>query len=321
MTLPSYRSKKMDTCFTHPLLVFLVTLGITLGACRPQDPPPPEPQVAEADTVIIVHEPTMAVESEMVNIGVIDNRMVIGYMAAPFQVDSILAQRGMQPGQGLPGIVVVHDEWGLTDDVQMEVRRLAGEGYRVVAVDLYRGENPANPEEARFHLDRLQRNPRTTTGVIVAAQRLLRTVHNAPSIALLGWGAGSPIVLQSTHPLGDEIDAAVVYYGRPEYRDGHDTRVPLLAIYGDRDELAGRDRIEQFERDMQDRDADTRVVVISDAGYGFAHPGRDTYDSRAAHLAWGEVTRFLQTHLYAGRSGMRPGQAPDRTVGQDPVAY
>ena len=58
---------------------------------------------------------------------------IAGYLAAP---DS--------PGQH-PALVVIHEDWGLTDWVKAQTRRLAERGYVALAVDLYRGQVAHDP--------------------------------------------------------------------------------------------------------------------------------------------------------------------------------
>src|SRR5262245_36080831 len=61
----------------------------------------------------------------------------VGYLAMP--------QDAAEP---LPGIIVIHEWWGLNDDVKALTRRLAGEGYVALAVDLYGGKTAATPDVA-----------------------------------------------------------------------------------------------------------------------------------------------------------------------------
>src|SRR5260370_6713992 len=52
-------------------------------------------------------------------------------------------------GKGpFPGIVVIHEYWGLNDWVKEQASKLAGEGYAALAIDLYRGKVAATPDEA-----------------------------------------------------------------------------------------------------------------------------------------------------------------------------
>src|SRR5215472_14769800 len=59
-----------------------------------------------------------------------------GYLATP-------------KGRHTAGVVMIHEWWGLNENVEMEARRLAGEGYQVLAVDLYQGKVATTSEQAR----------------------------------------------------------------------------------------------------------------------------------------------------------------------------
>jgi carboxymethylenebutenolidase len=72
-----------------------------------------------------------------------------GYMAYPTAAGA---------NARLPGVLVIHEWWGLNDNVRMVARRLAGEGYRVLAVDMYGGQVAATPEQARGYMMQVMEN-------------------------------------------------------------------------------------------------------------------------------------------------------------------
>src|SRR5665647_2784105 len=47
-----------------------------------------------------------------------------------------------------PGIVIIHEWWGLNEDIKETARELARHGYHVLAVDLFNGQVTADPERA-----------------------------------------------------------------------------------------------------------------------------------------------------------------------------
>src|SRR6266550_3728379 len=52
-------------------------------------------------------------------------------------------------GKGpFPGIIVIHEWWGLNDWVKEQASKLADQGYEALAVDLYRGKVATTPDEA-----------------------------------------------------------------------------------------------------------------------------------------------------------------------------
>jgi hypothetical protein len=83
--------------------------------------------------------PRQEVRAEEVSYGEHAGTALRGYLARP-------AAAATSP---LPALLVIHEWWGLNDNVRMMTRRLAGEGYVALAVDLYRGRTGDTPNAAR----------------------------------------------------------------------------------------------------------------------------------------------------------------------------
>ena len=70
----------------------------------------------------------------------------VSYKSGDETVQAILyTPEGKGP---FPGIVVIHEWWGLNDWVKEQAAKLSGEGYAALAIDLYRGKVATTPEEA-----------------------------------------------------------------------------------------------------------------------------------------------------------------------------
>ncbi len=110
----------------------------------------------------------------------------------------------------LPGIIVIHEWWGLNDNIKAMTRRLAGEGYVVLAVDLYGGATAETPEAAQALMTALLAEPEAARRNLRQAYDYLEKYALAPRIASLGWCLGRGVVA----PDG----AAVSGHAR---RDGH----------------------------------------------------------------------------------------------------
>ena len=65
-----------------------------------------------------------------------------------------LLEYGRADGRG-PGVVVLHEWWGITDEIKMQAARVAAQGYRVAVPDLYRGQIAQDPAEAARLMDRM----------------------------------------------------------------------------------------------------------------------------------------------------------------------
>lgn len=74
-------------------------------------------------------EPAKPVVAEMLPYAEVDEQLVYGYFAFPADM--------VDP---LPGVIVIHERWGLDDGVRALADRIAGQGFVVLAVDLYGGE-------------------------------------------------------------------------------------------------------------------------------------------------------------------------------------
>jgi carboxymethylenebutenolidase len=99
-------------------------------------------------TAIALVEPKVPVVSESVEYVTIDGQAVNGYYAYP---------EGMN--KPLPGILAIHEWWGLNENIESMARRLAGEGYQVLAIDLYNGQIAETPEKASQLVKEVADNP------------------------------------------------------------------------------------------------------------------------------------------------------------------
>jgi len=137
------------------LLIALSTLLAGVAACTPRDSPPvgetggeasgeveamagehqgDRPEASEAATT----EPAVEVIGNPVIYADVAGRDVTGYLARPADAEG-----------PLPGLLVIHEWWGLNDNIRAVTRRLAGEGYVALAVDLYGGQSAETPDRAR----------------------------------------------------------------------------------------------------------------------------------------------------------------------------
>ncbi len=91
---------------------------------------------------------------------------LVGYLAMP--------QDAAEP---LPGIIVIHEWWGLNDNIKAMTRRLAGEGYVALAVDLYGGATAETPDAAQALMSALLDEPDAARKQPAPGLRLPREVR------------------------------------------------------------------------------------------------------------------------------------------------
>jgi carboxymethylenebutenolidase len=223
------------------------------------------------------------------------------------------------PDSGVhPGIVLIHDVWGVTEHTRDLAQRLAGEGYGVLALDLYRREASVaikNPGEWMRALS----DPLAEGDVQASVDFLGR--HAATSgqkVGVIGFCMGGMYALLAASSCRG-LSAAVPFYGILSHRHGllfseegldpvskprepldavAGLSCPLLGIFGGRDEFVPMSDIEDLERRLAATDHATEVAVYPEAGHAFLNDTReDAFRSEDAGHAWSRMLDFLGANL------------------------
>lgn len=197
----------------------------------------------------------------------------------------------------LPGVVVIHEWWGLNDHVRHWTDRLAADGYAAVAVDLYGGKVATTPDEAMAMMKAV--DDAKAREILGAAHRFLAEDPRvkAGKRGVIGWCFGGGWSLQ--HALAQpDLDAAVIYYGRLETDPKVLAKIeaPVMGVFGDRDKGIPPEAVEEFAAAMKTA-GESLELHRYDAPHGFANPSGASYDAKAAEDAWGHVRAFFGEHL------------------------
>lgn len=199
----------------------------------------------------------------------------------------------------LPGIIVIHEWWGLNDSVRAMSDRLAAEGYVVLAVDLFDGESTRSPADARALMVKVVENPAIAEDNIRQAYKFLVDSGQAPRIGALGWDFGGGWALNTAMLFPDELDAAVIYYGQVIADEARLARVdvPILALFGENDRGIPLSTINAFDKAMDNLGKNYEIEIYPGAKHAFADPGSQNYDVEIAEQAWNRALAFLNFHL------------------------
>lgn len=250
--------------------------------------PEPSPATEEAPEESIVTREVAYAE--------LDGRSVEGYLATPEGIDTP------------PGIVVIHEWWGLNDNIRKMADQLAGRGYAALAVDLYEGRVASEPDRARELMQKASGRRDTLKQNLRSAHEFLVSEIGAPRTGVIGWCFGGGWALQTGLMIG-ELDATVVYYGRvvtdPD-RLG-DLSSPLLGHFGAEDQGIPVDSVRELETALEELGKSATIHVYEGAGHAFANPSGSRYQQDAAETAWERTLEFFQAHLK---------QAPEDSDGQ-----
>ena len=240
--------------------------------------PSPAAEVAPAQNV--VSDPRMP----YVEIG---DQNVYGYFSAPSDV--------FEP---LPALIVIHEWWGLNDNVRAMADRLAGEGYMVLAIDLYGGRTANTPAEARALMLEVVEDPELARQNIRGAYQFLTTA-GAPRIGSLGWCFGGGWSLNTAQLFPDDLDASVIYYGRVTDDDEELRPIssPILGLFAADDAGIKVESVEAFQAALRRLRKDHEIHIYPGVGHAFANPTGQNYNADAATDAWAKTVEFLDRHL------------------------
>lgn len=205
-----------------------------------------------------------------------------------------------------PGVVIVHDLFGMTDDVRTIAGRFAAAGYLAIVPDLY--SRGSRMHCIRAVMGQLRRGTGQAFVDVRAARDLLRARDDCTgAVGVAGFCMGGGFALL----LAPDFDVAAPYYGDVPQPDRLDAACPVVASYGGRDKrLAGS--AERLERALTERDVAHDVKEYPDAGHGFANRfnlGPLTpllrvngvgYHHESAEDAWRRVLLFFREHLAPG---------------------
>jgi len=290
--------------FSRAILAGLFSLLVAVSACDKtgQDTTDAEIQAGRdtADAMSREHagdsispseaattEPSQAVDFETLAYAEVDDELVYGYLAYP---------SGMT--EPLPAVIMIHEWWGLNDNIRAMAKRLAAEGYMVLAVDLYGGETAANAGAARVKMLEVVENSELAEENLRQAVEFLKTT-GAPAIASLGWCFGGGWSLNSAMLFPEELDATVIYYGQVT-NDDEKLRVidsPLLGFFGGADRGISLDSVNAFKAALQRLRIDNEIHIYPDVGHAFANPSGNNYNREAAEDAWSRTLQFLARNL------------------------
>lgn len=248
-----------------------------------EDTTEPSPAAETAPTRPVVSDPRLPYAE-------VRNELVYGYFSAPADV--------FEP---LPALIVIHEWWGLNDNVRAMADRLAAEGYMVLAVDLYGGRTADTPEAARQLMLGVVEDPESARDNLRMAYEFLSTA-GAPRIGSLGWCFGGAWSLNAAELLGDDLDAAVVYYGQVTDDESRlaEVSAPVLGLFAAEDRGIKVDSVNAFREVMERLEKPHEIHIYPGVGHAFANPTGRNYNADAAQDAWVKTLDFLERYMSSG---------------------
>jgi len=233
--------------------------------------------------------PAQAVTGEDVVYATVGCQPVHGYLAHPAKA----------PAKPLPGLIVIHEWWGLNDNIRGMAKRLAGEGYTALAIDLYGGQTADTPDKAKELMGAVLKDTAPGQENVKQAYDFLKTKEKAPQVGVIGWCFGGGWSLQTALLLPDKIAATVIYYGHLETDKAKlaPLKMPILGFFGGKDQSIPVASIQEFEKTLKGLGKSVEIHVYDDADHAFANASGGNYNPKDAEDAWKRTTAFLKKNL------------------------
>lgn len=194
-----------------------------------------------------------------------------------------------------PAVVLIHEWWGLNENMLWYADKFAEQGYIALAVDLYDGQSTEDPAKAREFADKVRENPEQAMQTLQDAMTYLRTQPKVKpeSLATVGWcfGGGWSYEIAKNN-LG--ANASVIYYGQfnPE-DDLQMMSTDIMGHFGEDDQVIPVEDVKAFRAKLQTLNGEHEIFIYENEGHGFAQD----LETESAKQAWDRTLEFLSSQL------------------------
>lgn len=242
-----------------------------------------------------------AIQSREIPYQAADGTQLLGYYAWD---DGIKGKR--------PGVVVVHEWWGLNDYARRRARELAALGYAALAIDMYgEGKHTMHATEAKDMMTSVLSNNKTAYTRGLAGLELLQRQNevDAKKIMAIGYCFGGKVVLDMARQ-GMSLMGVVSFHGvlasATPAEKGH-VKAAILVLNGEADAFIPGTDIDNIKHEMKAADIDFTFVNYPGAKHAFTSVdadqlGRDNgmdiaYNAAADAASWQKMHKFFKRLL------------------------
>jgi len=230
--------------------------------------------------------------SEIFSLG---NHLITSEMITYFDNTSGYLAKPIVDGN-YPGVVMIHEWWGLNDNIKEMADKLASHGYIVLAVDLYDGKVATTSDQARQLITSFD----SEYGIqnMNSAVSLLNNDYSTNTIGSIGWcfGGGQSLNLAIDN---DEMDATVIYYGSLVTNSDNLSSIdwPVLGIFAELDKGIPVATVNEFESALNEVGVDNQIHIYDGVDHAFANPSGERYAPEESKDAWNQTISFLELNL------------------------
>lgn len=247
--------------------------------------------------------PTITKEGLQINkVKYFDNAS--GYLVYPSATTITLNSNTATTGKKLRAVIMIHEFWGINDNIRSMARTLAKQaGYAVLAVDLFKGQSTRDPNQAMQLVKSVRDNSHEAISNLQAAVKYVSSLPfvNSSKIASIGWCFGGGQSLQlALHSEQHPLAASIAYYGTPLVTDKQELskiKWPVLGIFGDHDHANPLPLINTFKAALDNDGITNEILIYKGLGHAFANPSGTNYAPVQTVDAWQKTLIFLNKYL------------------------
>ncbi|MAE67159.1 MAG: dienelactone hydrolase [Phycisphaeraceae bacterium] len=207
-----------------------------------------------------------------------------------------------------PGVLVVHEWWGLNDYAKGRARQLAALGYVAFALDMYGdGRSTREAHEAKSWSGRFYGKPLQHQRALAGLEVLRGHERVAPGkLAVIGYCFGGSTALSLAYS-GADVAVAVSFHGNLVLpRPSADIAARILVCHGADDPFVTDDDVRAFQEAMRRLGIDWQLIAYGGARHSFTNPGADragidgvAYDKAADRCSWRHMLMLFE-ETFAG---------------------
>jgi dienelactone hydrolase len=238
-----------------------------------------------------------AIQSQEIQYTATDGSQLVGYYVFD---DAIKAKR--------PGVLVVHEWWGLNDYARHRATQLAKLGYAALAIDMYgAGKHTEKAGEAMTMMHGVFNDLSTSMIRAKAALDLLKAQPqvDATQLGAIGYCFGGKIVLDMARA-GMPLKGVASFHGAlatATPAKAGEVKAKILVLHGGADTMIKPADVAGFKAEMKAANIPYKLVVYPDAKHGFSSPdadrlGKDNkidvgYNAAADKKSWKKMRQFF----------------------------
>jgi dienelactone hydrolase len=205
-----------------------------------------------------------------------------------------------------PGVLVVHEWWGMDNYAKSRAKMLAELGYVAFALDMYGvGKITEHPSTAGEWANQIRQNVPKWRARASEGLRILREHPKVDKsrIGAIGYCFGGATVMQLAYA-GEDLKGVVSFHGSLPVAEGDDAKKikgRVLICHGADDSFIPADRIAKFQAALSEADADWTMIYYANAQHSFTNPEADSrgvqglaYNKEADQRSWRHMQIFLE---------------------------